>query len=273
MPRGVHVGPARLSYLLVALVSLGAAALTFFSGFGLGTLLLPAFSLFFPVEIAIAATAIVHLANNLFKLGLVGRDANRSVLVRFAVPAAIMAVLGALVLDRVSTLPPLAEYTLAGHAHTILPVKLIIGVLMMALAALELLPSFHRMTFDAKYLPLGGAVSGFTGGLSGQQGAFRAAFLIKAGLTKEAFIATGVAAAVVIDISRLLVYGVSFFAKHVVAFEHAHGTPLIVVATAAAFAGSFIGSRVVKKVTLRGLQIGVGVGLMLVGLALAAGLI
>jgi uncharacterized protein len=262
-----------LSYLLVALVSLGAAALTFFSGFGLGTLLLPAFSLFFAVEIAVAATAIVHLANNLFKLALVGRSANVPVLVRFAVPAAIAAVLGALVLNRVAALPPLATYSIGAHPHAILPVKLVIGVLMIAIAVLELLPRFQRLTFDEKYLPLGGAISGFTGGLSGQQGAFRAAFLIKAGLSKEAFIATGVAAAVVIDVSRLLVYGMSFFAKNLVAFEQGRGTPLIAVATAAAFAGSFIGSRAVKKVTLRGLQIGVGVGLIVVGVGLAAGLI
>ncbi len=58
--------------MLVCLVALLASGLTLFSGFGLGTLLLPAFALFFPVEIAVAATAIVHLINNLFKLLLVG---------------------------------------------------------------------------------------------------------------------------------------------------------------------------------------------------------
>ena len=37
---------------------------------------MPAFALFFPVPIAIAATALIHLANNLFKVYLVGRDAD-----------------------------------------------------------------------------------------------------------------------------------------------------------------------------------------------------
>jgi hypothetical protein len=68
----------------VAVVSFGAALLTLFSGFGLGTLLLPVFALFLPVEIAVAATAVVHLANNLFKLALVGRHADRSVVVASA---------------------------------------------------------------------------------------------------------------------------------------------------------------------------------------------
>ena len=44
-------------YAAVCLAALIAAALTFVSGFGLGTLLLPAFALFVPPEVAVAATA------------------------------------------------------------------------------------------------------------------------------------------------------------------------------------------------------------------------
>ena len=41
-----------MSYLLVPFVALLASALTLFSGFGLGTLLLPAFAVWFPVDAA-----------------------------------------------------------------------------------------------------------------------------------------------------------------------------------------------------------------------------
>jgi uncharacterized membrane protein YfcA len=61
-----------VSYLLVFAMAFLASGLTFFSGFGLGTLLLPAFALFFPIEQAVALTAVVHFLNGLFKLGLVG---------------------------------------------------------------------------------------------------------------------------------------------------------------------------------------------------------
>src|SRR5262249_18547707 len=50
------------AYALVAGVALFVAGLTLFSGFGLGTLLMPAFALFLPVPVAVAATAVVHLA-------------------------------------------------------------------------------------------------------------------------------------------------------------------------------------------------------------------
>ena len=66
-----------MMYVIVCFVALGASFLTLFSGFGLSTLLMPAFALFFPLEAAIAMTAVVHLANNVFKLALVGRKADK----------------------------------------------------------------------------------------------------------------------------------------------------------------------------------------------------
>ena len=77
-----------MQYALVAGVALFVSALTLFSGFGLGTLLMPAFALFLPVPVAVVATAVVHLANNLVKLVLVGWKAGWTVVVRFALPAA-----------------------------------------------------------------------------------------------------------------------------------------------------------------------------------------
>jgi uncharacterized membrane protein YfcA len=57
-----------------------------------------AFALFLPVPVAVAATAVVHLANNLFKLALVGRKADWTVVVRFALPAFAAAIVGATLL-------------------------------------------------------------------------------------------------------------------------------------------------------------------------------
>ena len=64
----------------------------------------------------------------------------------------------------------------------------------------ELLPRAQGLSFSPRYLPLGGALSGFFGGLSGMQGALRSAFLVRANLSKEAFIATGVVVAALIDV-------------------------------------------------------------------------
>ena len=262
-----------MSYLIICTVALFVSALTLFSGFGLGTLLMPAFALFFPVEVAVAATAIVHLANNVFKVALVGKKADFGVVLKFALPAAFAAMIGALLLNSISGIQPLAEYTLGGRICTITPVKLVIAILIMMFSLLEFIPSFEKLSFDPKYIPVGGALSGFFGGLSGHQGALRTAFLIRLGLPKDVFIGSMVVSAVVVDVSRLIVYGSTFFARDFALLKEGGGIGLVVGGSLAAFLGAFIGSRLLKKITMRAIQITVGMMLFMLSIALGAGLI
>jgi uncharacterized membrane protein YfcA len=69
-----------MELIVICLVAFITAILTFFSGFGLGTILMPVFAIFFPIEIAIAITGVVHFSNNLFKISLVGKKADKEVL-------------------------------------------------------------------------------------------------------------------------------------------------------------------------------------------------
>lgn len=252
----------------VSLAALLASCLTFFSGFGLGTLLMPVVALFLPVEVAIAVTAIVHLANNLFKLALVGKKADRSVVWRFGAPAVLAALLGAWLLNMLSGLPTLFEYQWLGREFAVSVVKFIIGVLILVFVWLELSPRFAKMSFDARYLPLGGALSGFFGGLSGHQGAFRSMFLIKSGLDSQRFIATGVVLAVLVDVARMLVYGWSFSANT----ANVQWT-MVLSASFSAFVGAYLGAKLLHKVTLRTIQRLVSVLLVLIGLGLVTGLL
>lgn len=262
-----------MSYVIICTVALVVSGLTLFSGFGLGTLLMPAFALFFPVEVAVAATAIVHLVNNIFKVMLVGRNADLNIVLKFALPAALAAMLGALALNLLATIPPLAAYELGGRICVITPVKLVIAALILVFAVLEFLPSFERLSFDPKYIPIGGILSGFFGGLSGHQGALRTAFLIRVGLQKEVFIGTMVVSAVVVDISRLIVYGSTFFARDFAILAEGGGVGLVVWGSLAAFLGAFIGSRLLKKITMRAIQSTVGIMLFLLSITLATGLV
>lgn len=257
-----------MEILIVSLAALAAASLTFFSGFGLGTLLMPVVAVFLPLNLAIAVTAVVHLANNLFKLALVGRHAERSVLVRFGLPAMLFAFGGAWLLNWLSVIPPMTSYTLGGRELEISPVKLTIGILIILFLVIESLPFLAKLSIHKRYLPLGGMISGFFGGLSGHQGAFRSMFLIKAGLDKTQFIATGVTIAVMVDIARLLIYGTSFAAQNL-----GSQWALVVSASGAAFAGSFLGNRLLSKLTYGAVRLAVSVLLIVVALGLVSGLI
>lgn len=262
-----------IAYVVVCVVALIASSLTLFSGFGLGTLLLPAFAVVFPIEIAVAATAVVHLFNNVFKLALVGRWLDRRLVLLFGVPAAIAAFGGAFVLRRLSRLEPLGSWSLFERTFVITPTGLVVGLLVVAFAFAEFRRAGASGGFPPRFIPVGGLLSGLFGGLSGHQGAFRSAFLIRSGLTKERFIGTGVACAVLVDLSRLSVYGPSFFADHFEALGRSDGLGLMAAATVAACAGAFAGARLVHKVTLDGVRRLVGVLLAVLGTGMAVGVL
>jgi uncharacterized membrane protein YfcA len=179
--------------------------------------------------------------------------------------------LGAFLLTFVSAFPVIASYSFGGHIREITLVKLVIGFLIVIFSILELVPAFQKIAIAPKYMPIGGLLSGFFGGLSGNQGALRSMFLIKTGIGKEEFIGTNAVLAVVVDLGRLLVYGVGLYAIYARVLSDIGG--LVLAATISAFVGAYIGKELLKKVTLRMVQILVGGMLVLLGLGLIAGLI
>jgi len=257
-----------MEILTVSLAALFASGLTLFSGFGLGTLLTPVFAVFFPLEIAVAQTAIVHFAGNCFKLWLIGRRADLRSVLLFGLPAFAAAFLGARALLALADLAPLATYALWGREHAVRPIGLVVAALMAGFSILELRPVHKQMSIHPRWLPLGGLLSGFFGGLSGHQGAFRSAFLLKAGLSKEAFVATGVVIACLVDLSRLSIYA-DLISRAGVA---RHPWP-VVAATLSAFLGAFLGVRLLGKTTIETVRLFVGVMLLALSLAIGAGLV
>ncbi|MEZ4778245.1 MAG: sulfite exporter TauE/SafE family protein [Flavobacteriaceae bacterium] len=257
-----------MEIFIISVIAFFVSILTFFSGFGLGTILTPVFMIFFPVEIAIALTGVVHFFNNIFKLFLVGNKANRQVLLYFGIPAVIAAVFGSWLLIHITELQPLFTYHAFGKDIAVYPVKFIISILLLIFACIDLFPYFSKISFNKDKLPIGGLLSGFFGGLSGNQGALRTAFLIKAGLTKEAFIGTAVVVSAFVDFTRL-----SMYATKVTSSRLTDNIELIVCATLSAIIGAYIGNKLLKKVTLRLLQVTVAVMLIIISLGLGSGLI
>ncbi len=257
-----------MKFVIIAVTAFFTSGLTLFSGFGVGMLLLPAFVLFFPIELAVGLTAIVHFLNNLFKLTLLGKYANRHIVLLFGLPAIPAAFIGANSLLWFSDMRPFLSFTVGSHIFVMTPIKTIIAVLMMLFAFIEMTKKLESFTINKKLLPVGGLLSGFFGGLSGHQGAIRSAFLIKSGLQKESFIGTGVMISCIVDITRIFVYS----SRYMIQFTH-DNMALLATAVLAAFSGVFFGSRLLKKVTMRVVQVIVAVMLFTIAVGLGFGLI
>ena len=235
-----------MSFIIIPIIALLASLLTFFSGFGLGTILLPVFTIYYPAPIAVGLTAIVHFLNNAFKIGLVYKYINWKVVLKFGAPSLIAALIGAFLLKQLSVASlTLYSYELNNHQFHITLFNLLIGILIIFFSLFEIIPYFKNLSFREDKLTIGGLLSGFFGGLSGHQGALRSAFLIRLNLSKESFVSTGTAIACIVDVARMSVYALTFNFSHV-----QNNASVIFTAVLAAFLGAYIGNKLLKKTTL-----------------------
>lgn len=179
-----------VTLILILLACFLTGFLTLLSGFGLGTLLTPFFTLIYDVKLALLLVALVHLTNNIFKFLLFRKHLELSIFRRFGLVSLIGAIVGA---------------SLYGVFSTIW-VKKILGGFLVWTGANEFIAKQGDRRIPQKWDILGGFFSGLLGGLIGAQGAIRSAYLLNYNLSKEAFIATGTAISILIDLTRIPLY-------------------------------------------------------------------
>jgi uncharacterized membrane protein YfcA len=254
--------------ILIGVSAFLFSLLTFYSGFGLGTVLLPLFSIYFALPIAVLLTALVHFCNNLFKLILVYKSTHLNTFLKFLVFAVPAGILGAYILNLTNLRFVICSFEIIGKICYIKPLNLAIGSLMLVFGVWELVPRLAALSLPPKWLPLGALLSGFFGGLSGHQGAFRSVVLRRSGLSKEAFIATGVAIACVIDMVRI-----PFYWPQADVLNNVNWISHFVAALTGALLGAFVGNRWLKKTSLHVLHWVLGCTLSVFGILYALGII
>ena len=208
--------------LAVALVAVLSGAAASVVGFGIGSLLTPLLAARVGTAAAVAAVALPHAAATALRCWRLRREIDLETLRGFGALSAAGGLAGALLYAR-----------LGGRALTV------------ALGLLLLLTALAGLTgFADRWRPRGvgamalGLVSGFFGGLAGNQGGLRAAALGSFGLAPAAFVATATATGLLVDAARTPVYlwraGPTLLALAVP----------ILVATAGVLAGTLVGERV-----------------------------
>jgi uncharacterized membrane protein YfcA len=234
------------SEILVYLVTFLAALITLFTAFGLGTILTPTLTFFYDIKIAVFLTAIVHGFNSLLRVILFRKHISLKVLRRFGILSIMGAFLGAF----------LQFYLYSSW------LKIFLGILLLVLGGQELLPKGRTLTFPRKIDFAGGFFSGLLGGLIGNQGAIRSAYLLNYNLPKEAFIASAASIAFLVDLTRVPVYLISYSRQLGENWLSLLG--LVVVA----YLGTLTGSRLVKKVSAGAFKKIVALGIVILGVLL-----
>jgi uncharacterized membrane protein YfcA len=221
-----------------------AGAIASISGFGIGSVLTPVLASQFDVRLAIALVSLPHLAGTFVRFLLVRTHIDRDVLLGFGAASAIGGLAGA-ALQAVVQSAALA----------------VIFGLLLVFAGLGSLTGFaQRMRFSGRRSALvGGALSGLLGGLVGNQGGIRAAALLGFDVSRQAFIATATAVALIVDGARIPVYLVTQGA------DIAPRWPLIALLAIGAVAGTLLGERTLRRMSETVFRQVVGVLLLVLG--------
>jgi uncharacterized membrane protein YfcA len=219
-PVGLGLG----TLVLVAAVVAGAVASV--AGFGIGSILTPLLAWQAGTKFAVAAIAIPHLAGTALRLWRLRGHIDRRVLLTFGLASAVGGLTGAL---------------LHGYANSP-ALAIVLGILLVFAGVMGLTGLSERLRFRGAWAWLAGAASGAFGGLVGNQGGIRSAALLGFGLSKESFVATATAIALVVDAVRMPVYFAGQWQ------ELAEAWPVVTLAVVGVVVGTLVGERVLRRV-------------------------
>ncbi len=217
------------------------------AGFGIGSFLTAVVALRVNFNVAVAAVGIAHLLGLSVRLWLLRSAINRRVLASFGLVSAVGSLAGAL---------------LQGYAsNTTLTV--IFGGLMVLAGISGLLRWTEKVRLSGGASLTAGALSGFFGGLVGNQGGMRAVGLLGLDLKKVEFVATATAVALVVDICRTPIYVASYPTE-----LSALGSEIAIMSTGVVI-GTIIGAPILRRLPERAFRVILSVLIIVVGLLIA----
>jgi uncharacterized protein len=208
---------------LVAILAGGVAAV---SGFGIGSLLTPLLAVRYGTKLAVAIVSVPHLIGTVARFVTLKQHVDRRVFWRFGIFSALGGLAGAFLNARIQS-PALS---------------IVFGALLIFAGVSGLTGLTNRMQFGRTAAWIAGGTSGFFGGLVGNQGGIRSAALLGFDVSKEAFVATATAVALIVDGARMPVYFVTQPQGIVSAWVE------LIVASSGALVGTFWGVRLLRRI-------------------------
>jgi uncharacterized protein len=230
----------------VAAAAVIAGLVAAVSGFGIGSILTPIFAFQLDTRLAIAAVSVPHLVGTAQRFWTMRRNIDRRLLLQFGIPSAAGGLAGALM-----------HGTLNSRGLTI-----VFGLLLLFTAVAELTGWMRRVRWGRSFGWLAGAVSGFLGGLVGNQGSVRTAGLLAYDVSPTAFVATATTVALIVDGARMPVY-LATQGRDIASLW-----PVLAVATAGVVAGTAIGIRILPRLRTETFRRSVAILLAVLGVAM-----
>jgi len=215
-----------IAAFVTAILAGGIAAM---SGFGIGSLLTPLLAARYGIKLAVAMVSVPHLVGTAARFLGLRKQVDRRVFLNFGILSAAGGLAGALLNARAGS-PVLA---------------MVFGCLLVFAAVSGLTGFVERMRFGRSTAWIAGGLSGFFGGLVGNQGGIRSAALLGFDIRKEALVATATAIALIVDGARMPVY-FAFEMKDMLA-----GWPILLTTIAGVLLGTLWGVRLLRRIDER----------------------
>jgi uncharacterized membrane protein YfcA len=239
-----------LADLLLGFLAIVAGGIASLAGFGIGSLLTPALAVVVGTKLAVAIVSLPHAVGTAVRLWALRDAIDRQVLTSFGLASAAGGLGGALLH--------------AAFSSRLLTVAL--GALLVLGGALELTRLGRRLQIGGPWAIAAGLASGVFGGLVGNQGGIRSAALLRFDLAPRGLVATATATAILVDLARVPVYLVTSGS------ELLRMWPMILLLTAGVLVGTVIGTPILRRIPDSMFRRGLAVLLIVLGVALIAGL-
>ena len=231
--------------LAVFLAGAFGGAVASVAGFGIGSLLTPVLAASTGAKIAVAAVSIPHAIGTSIRLWRFRHAVDWRIVRSFGITSAAGGLTGAL-LNTFAT----------GRA-----LEIVFGCLLILAGASQVSGVAQRWRLRGALAWVGGAISGFFGGLVGNQGGIRTAAMLGFDVEKRRFVATTTAVAWLIDAARVPVY---LAVERTALFSL---RPIIMLAAAGVVAGTLFGEKLLERVPERRFRAVVGTLLLVLGVS------
>ncbi len=215
-----------IGVLATSIIAGGVASV---AGFGIGSLITPVLSLSIGTKLAVAVVSIPHLIATAIRFAMLRSHVDKRILLGFGLMSIAGGLTGAILHTQFAT-PGLT---------------LVFGMILLFAGFTGVTGLSERMRFHGAFAWIAGAVSGFLGGLVGNQGGIRSAALLGAQISKESFVATATAIGLAVDAARMPIY---FWSEHEGILMNGKW---IAIATLGAVAGTLLGTKLLKRLPER----------------------